>query len=92
MAKLTEEIIKFFHSQHFVIVSTVDKDGMPHTSCKGIVNIDPKGMIYLLDLYKGKTYENLMKNGSMSISAVAESRAIRGIPRRFCQNRNSLSR
>jgi len=72
MAKLPEGVVKFFHSQHFTIVSTIDPDGMPHISCKGIVNIDPDGTIYLLDLYTGKTRANLERNPSISLSAVDE--------------------
>ena len=72
MAKLPDDVVKFFHSQHFTIVSTVDPDGMPHISCKGIVQIDPDGTIYLLDLYTGKTRANLERNPAISLSAVDE--------------------
>ena len=72
MVKLPEEVIKFFHSQPFTIVSTIDPDGTPHNSCKGIVKIDDDGTIYLLDLYTGKTRENLERNPVISISAVDE--------------------
>ncbi len=72
MVKLPEDVIKFFHSQHFTIVSTVDPDGMPHISCKGIVKIDADGTIYLLDLYTGKTRANLERNPAISLSAVDE--------------------
>jgi len=72
MAKLPEDVVKFFHSQPFTIVSTVDPDGMPHISCKGIVKIDPDGTIYLLDLYTGRTRANLEKNPAISLSAVDE--------------------
>ena len=72
MAKLPENVIKFLHNQHFVIVSTIDADGTPHNSCKGVVRIDDDGTIYLLDLYTGKTRANLEKNPAISISAVDE--------------------
>jgi predicted pyridoxine 5'-phosphate oxidase superfamily flavin-nucleotide-binding protein len=72
MAKLPDDVVKFFHNQHFTIVSTVDPDGMPHISCKGIVQIDPDGTIYLLDLYTGRTRANLEKNPAISLSAVDE--------------------
>ena len=72
MAKLPEEVMRFFHSQHFVIVSTVDADGTPHNSCKGIVRIDEDGTIYLLDLYTGKTRDNIERNPAIGISAVDE--------------------
>ncbi len=74
MKRLSEEIIHFFQRQNFVIVSTIDKDGSPHNSCKGIVKIDQKGRVYLLDLYMRKTYENLKENPNLSITAVDEHR------------------
>lgn len=72
MKGLTKDIIRFFHNQSFVIVSTVNGDGNLHASCKGIVEIDPKGKIYLLDLYRQKTYENLQNNSQISVTAVNE--------------------
>jgi len=72
MKILTEDIIHFFQRQGFVIVSTVDANQCPHNSCKGIVHMDADGSIYLLDLYKNKTYENLKANPRISITAVDE--------------------
>lgn len=76
MKRLSDEIIQFFRSQGFVIVSTVGTDGVPHNSCKGIVKINKQGQIYLLDLYKAKTYENLEKKPRISITAVDEHKFI----------------
>ncbi|MCX5709152.1 MAG: pyridoxamine 5'-phosphate oxidase family protein [Candidatus Omnitrophica bacterium] len=70
--KLSPDLISFFHSQGFLVVSTVDKDGYPHSSCKGMVDIKPEGKIYLLDVYHGKTYENLKLNPLISVTAVNE--------------------
>lgn len=72
MKALPSEIVQFLHSQHFVIVSTVDKNQMPHNACKGIVDIDRKGIVYLLDLYRGKTLANLERNPNISITFVDE--------------------
>jgi uncharacterized pyridoxamine 5'-phosphate oxidase family protein len=74
MRKLSDDIIKFFHSESFTIVSTVDEDGTPHNSCKGIVDIEASGKIYLLDLYKQRTYENLKRNNLIALTAVNEHR------------------
>lgn len=76
MRILDEDIIQFFHSQHFTIVSTIDKNGYPHNACKGIVEIDKDGRLYLFDLYTAKTYENLKDNPHISITAVDEHRFI----------------
>ena len=72
MKGLTDRIIHFFENQGFVIVSTIGTNGIPHSSCKGIVQIQKEGRVYLLDLYKTKTYRNLQSNTNISITAVDE--------------------
>lgn len=72
MKVLSEEIIRFFHKQPYTIVTTIDKNGCPHNSCKGIVDIEENGKVYLLDLYKERTRENLKGNPHISITAVDE--------------------
>ena len=72
MKGLTDRIMHFFGNQGFVIVSTIDKNGRPHSSCKGIVQIQKEGRIYLFDLYKAGTYKNLRSNTNISITAVDE--------------------
>lgn len=72
MAGLNKEIIHFLEDQGCVIVSTIDRAGFPHSSCKGIVEVTAAGRIYLFDLYQARTYENLKHNARMSITAVDE--------------------
>jgi len=72
MKKLPDEIIQFFHNQGCVIVSTIDKNGFPHSACKGIVQINRNGRVYLLDLYRARTYENIKQNPHISITAIEE--------------------
>ncbi len=72
MKPVTDAIVRFFQKQHFTIVSTVGENKMPHSSCKGIIKIDKSGKIYLLDLYKQKTYANLKQNPLISITSVDE--------------------
>jgi len=72
MQQFKDDLISFFQNQGFVIVSTVDAQGMPHSSCKGIIKIVSSGQIYLLDLYHGNTYKNIMRNPKVSITAVDE--------------------
>ncbi len=74
MKSLNDEIINFFHNQGCVIVSTIDRSGLVHNSCKGIVKMTRSGKIYLLDLYKARTYANLKYNPSLSITAIDEHR------------------
>ena len=74
MKRLTADVVNFFQNQNFVIVSTIDKKGCPHTSCKGLIKINKNGKAYLLDLYKTKTFRNLKHNSSIGITAVDEHR------------------
>jgi len=74
MKRLSKEISQFFKKQSFTIVTTIGKGGIPHNSCKGIVEMGKGGKVYLLDLYKQETYGNLRRNPRMSITAVDEHR------------------
>lgn len=74
MKRLPEDVIHFFQGQNFVIVSTIDPDGSAHSACKGIVDIKRTGTVYLLDLYHGKTFANIMRNPRITITAVDEHR------------------
>ncbi len=73
MKKLGKDIIDFFNRQRFVIIATVDNNGFPHTSCKGILDVE-EDKIYLLDLYTHNTYVNIKKNNLVSITAVDEEK------------------
>ncbi|MCX7927210.1 MAG: pyridoxamine 5'-phosphate oxidase family protein [Candidatus Omnitrophica bacterium] len=73
MQRLSEEIIHFFRKQGFVIVCTIDAQGMPHASCKDIIRISRDGRVYLLDLYMRKTFENLKNNPHITVVAVDEA-------------------
>lgn len=72
MKKLDANVMDFFQNQGCVIVSTIDKTGFVNNACKGIVMINGNGEIYLLDLYRGRTHENLKNNPHMSLTAIDE--------------------
>ena len=72
MVKLSSDVIEFFHRQGFVIVSTLDSQGKIHCSAKGIVGIEEGGQVYLVDLYRAKTFNNLKINPLISITAIEE--------------------
>lgn len=76
MKRLNNKLTEFFLKEPYTIVSTIDRNGYLHNSCKGIVEIDEKGKVYLLDLYKEKTYENLKRNPHISIVAVDEHKFV----------------
>jgi uncharacterized pyridoxamine 5'-phosphate oxidase family protein len=74
--RLAGEIIHFFQGQGCVVLATIDKNGLPHTSCKSIVKIEESGLVYLLDAYHGTTYKNLLKNPSASITIFNEHKFV----------------
>jgi len=73
MGKLRKDIVYFLKQQRFVIVASVDREGFPHTSCKGIVKVE-EDKIYILDLYLKETYANIKRNKLVSITAVDEDK------------------
>ena len=70
--RLPEEVVSFFRKQSYVIFSTVDGNGRPHSVAKGVVDIEEKGAVILLDLYRGLTRANLIENANASITAIDE--------------------
>ncbi|MCK5491730.1 MAG: pyridoxamine 5'-phosphate oxidase family protein [Candidatus Omnitrophica bacterium] len=76
MKDLPEEIVKFFNEQGFVIVSTLDPENTIHSSAKGIVGISKEGRICVIDIYMGKTWDNIKNNPVMTITAIDEYRFI----------------
>lgn len=74
MKKINSQIKDFLFSQSYVILSSIDRSGMPHSACKGVVDIDDNDTVFLLDLYRMKTFENLKGNPKVSITAVDEHR------------------
>ena len=72
MKTIKSDIAHFFQKQNFTVVSTVDRNGRPHSSCKGLVKINRNGRIYLIDLYKTATFTNLRKNPRISLTEVDE--------------------
>jgi len=73
---LPKKICDFLNTHRFVIVSTIDTHGKPHNSCKGIIKITSKGVIYLLDLYRAQTLKNLSDNRNISVTAVDEHKFV----------------
>lgn len=69
MKEISKEVAGFFRKQHYVIVTTIDEKGFPHSSCKGLVKIEDD-RVYLLDLYKQRTYRNLKKIRKINVTAV----------------------
>lgn len=72
MKRLERGVVDFLRIQGCVVVTTIDKKGFPHSSCKGIVKVAPEGRIYLLDVYRATTCANLQHNRHISITAFDE--------------------
>ncbi len=77
MVKIPDKITKLLLSQGYVVVSTLDKEGSIHCSAKGVADVfGLKGKVYLIDLYKRVTYLNLLKEPTLSITAIDENQFI----------------
>ncbi|MDP8266186.1 MAG: pyridoxamine 5'-phosphate oxidase family protein [Candidatus Aceula meridiana] len=70
--KLSKDIINFFEKQGGVVVATLDSKGRIHSSVKGVVSVKGTGKIFLIDLYLYRTFCNLKKNPTISLTAVDE--------------------
>ncbi|MFC1666507.1 pyridoxamine 5'-phosphate oxidase family protein [Candidatus Omnitrophota bacterium] len=70
--KLSQRVIHFLEEKKVVIVSTLNAEGKIHCAVKGIVGIEQKGKVFLIDLYTHETFNNLRNNQTISITAVDE--------------------
>jgi len=73
MIELSDSVIYLLKKQGFVIVSTLDSKSAIHCAAKGIVGIEKQGKVYLIDLYRNNTFQNLKNSSTISITAVDES-------------------
>lgn len=71
MNEITESVARFLEAQGFVIVSTLDADSFPHSSCKGMLKVEGN-RVFLIDCYRGETRKNLLADARMSVTAVDE--------------------
>jgi len=65
-------IMSCLEKQGYVIVSTLDSKGAIHCVAKGIVGIEKEGRVYLIDLFRANTFNNLKRNSTVSITAIDE--------------------
>ena len=71
MKIINEDIANCIHKQGFVVVSTLDENGSIHSSAKGVVGLE-EDRVYLIDLYKARTFLNLERNPIITITAIDE--------------------
>ncbi|MBF0533305.1 MAG: pyridoxamine 5'-phosphate oxidase family protein [Candidatus Omnitrophica bacterium] len=72
--KIPSDVVHFFNQQAFVIVATLDENKHIHCSAKGIVDIESNGVVRLVDLYMNRTYRNITRQPTISLTAVDEHR------------------
>lgn len=74
MTGISDDIKHLLNKQHVTIVASIDNGGTIHTSAKGVLEVDTKGKIFLLDLYKGRTYTNIRRNPRVTLTSIDEQR------------------
>lgn len=66
--KIDKKMERLLTRQNVVVVGSVNPDGSPNLSLKGLLRVDPKeGIIYFCDLYRKKSSRNLKRNPAVSI-------------------------
>lgn len=72
--KISEEMERLLLKQNVTVVATVSPEGVPNLSLKGVVRVEPEGYIYFMDLYRGKTRSNLLKNPAVALTVFSIAR------------------
>ena len=72
MDKISSSVKNLLNKQHFVIVSSLNENGTIHTAAKGVVEVDPNGKIFILDVYKARTYKNIKNNPHVTLTSIDE--------------------
>lgn len=66
--KIDKDMERLLIRQNVVVVGTVNPDGTPNLSLKGLLKVDAgRGMIDVCDLYSQKTCRNLKNSPAVSI-------------------------
>ncbi|MDD4202160.1 MAG: pyridoxamine 5'-phosphate oxidase family protein [Candidatus Omnitrophica bacterium] len=72
MIEIPEDVSSFLKRQNFLMVLTVNNEKVINAAAKSVVQIEPTGKIYLVDLYEGKTRSNLEENPNTTLCAIDE--------------------
>lgn len=68
MMKIDKNMERLLTRQNVVVVGSVNPDGSPNLSLKGLLRVDPEeGCILFCDLYRKKTSRNLKSNPAVSV-------------------------
>jgi len=70
--EIPKDVVRFLTKHGVTIVSTLDEAGHIHCAVKEVVGIDVEGKIFLIDLFRNRTYKHIQMNPSVSITAVNE--------------------
>lgn len=74
MTVISDKVKTFLERQNFIILSSLRNDGSIHTSAKGLIKVDARGKIFILDIYKSVTYRNIKRNPTVTVTSVDERR------------------
>ena len=77
MAFIPQDVKHLLEKHHVTVVASRDGKNAIHTSAKGILAVDPRGKIFVLDIYKGRTYRNIKRNPHVTLTTIDE-RAFKG--------------
>lgn len=66
-------ITYFLKRHHISIINTLNDDNRIYAAVKGILKVDGDlDKITIMDLFKGQTYKNILKNPTASLTVVSE--------------------
>jgi len=74
LTAFSSDLMDFLKDHHTAVVSTLDDNGCVHTSIKGITGIDVAGRLFVVDLYKKLTYENISKRSCVTVTVFDHDR------------------
>tara|TARA_B100000315_G_C14496529_1_gene550274 strand:- start:257 stop:730 length:474 start_codon:yes stop_codon:yes gene_type:complete len=72
--RLSEDIAGFISRHGVVLIATMGVDGKIHCSVKGIAGVNLEGKVFVVDLFKFRTYKNLRLNPMVSITTYDEKK------------------
>jgi uncharacterized pyridoxamine 5'-phosphate oxidase family protein len=75
-AAFPPDLMDFLKDHHTAVVATLDEGGCVHTSVKGIVGVAAAGRLYVVDLYKRQTYQNILKRACVTVTVLDQDRFV----------------
>jgi predicted pyridoxine 5'-phosphate oxidase superfamily flavin-nucleotide-binding protein len=76
MAKIPAEVRDLLTEGHSVWVATLGEDGMPNIAVKRSATLLDEEHVYVADMFRGKTHDNLAANHRAAIGVYDSARGI----------------